>query len=995
MNQGGATQEICLELPLADPLVRQGTRFAGLSSLELSSSLGGGQIRQRSILSRAKRASKRLLWHVDSAFFESYNASHHKHCPSANWLNMLDETGVIAMFKISGLPAKKLFISMSVLLLIPAASIAKGKPVVDQGEGPLGSHAGIIGDGCAHFRGTPPGSYPAADSGDRSTGDSENVSLIGRWANGACFAADVVDDIAYFGNGAYLEIVDWSDPDSPVALGRVLLPGPVRGVDVVGAYAYVADGEDGLRVIDVSEPLAAFEAGFFDTGGYAYGVAASGAYAYVADESAGLRVIDVSDPSALFESGFFDTGGDAYGVALSGAYAYVADESAGLRVIDVSDPAAPFEAGFFGTGGYAYGVAVSGAYAYVANAFTGLRVIDVSDPASPFEAGIFNTGGSAWGVAVSGAYAYVADLYAGLRVIDVSDPASPFEAGFFDTGGRAYGVAVSGAHAYVADQYAGLRVIDVSDPAVPFEAGFVDKGGDAYGVAVSGAYAYVADHSDGLRVIDISDPAAPFEAGYFDTGSSAFGVAVSGAYAYVADDYNGLRVIDVSDPAAPFEAGFFDTGDNARDVAVSGAYAYVVDWDDGLRVIDVSDPAAPSEAGFFGTEGRSYGVAVSGAYAYVADLYAGLRVIDVSDPAAPFEAGFFDTGGDAYDVAVSGAYAYVADYSDGLRVIDVSDPAAPFEAGFFDTGGSASGVAVSGTYAYVADHEDGLWILQNELCDGIPPVTPSELTSEHHPDGYNTVSWIANDESDFVYYRLYKGDIPDFPFDKPIYQGAETAYLHDGGTADTFYKLIAVDNCGYESDWRSAATPVLLSSFSLSPLNGGVNIRWELSADSDMGLFRLLRSDDVGNESEVAWEMVSPGLFKAVDSDPILSQGGPFNYTLLSQAAGESWMILRSEMINLDAVQPATQLHGAWPNPFNPHTTISFTLAEEGPVCVTVHDIAGRLITELFDGEIERGEHVTIWHGRNQAEQDVASGLYFVRMQAEGFSATKKLVLLR
>ncbi|MBN2425372.1 MAG: T9SS type A sorting domain-containing protein, partial [Calditrichaceae bacterium] len=62
-------------------------------------------------------------------------------------------------------------------------------------------------------------------------------------------------------------------------------------------------------------------------------VAVSGAYAYVADEGDGLRIIDISNPAAPTESGFFDTGGSALGVAVSGAYAYVADGGDGLCII--------------------------------------------------------------------------------------------------------------------------------------------------------------------------------------------------------------------------------------------------------------------------------------------------------------------------------------------------------------------------------------------------------------------------------------------------------------------------------------------------------------------------------------------------------------------------------------------------------------------------------------------------------------------------------------
>jgi len=301
----------------------------------------------------------------------------------------------------------------------------------------------------------------------RSLSDS-NATLIGRWANGPCCAVDVSGNIAYFGNGGYLEVVDISDPANPIELGKVLTPSEVYGIAVSGSYAYVADGWKGLRIIDVSTPSSPVEVGFFDTGGYAWSVAVSGSYAHVADGSDGLRIIDVSTPSSPVEAGFFDTGGDAWSVAVSGSYAYVADGADGLRIIDVSTPSSPVEVGFYDTGDYARGVAVSGSYAYVADGADGLRIIDVTTPSSPVEVGFYDTGGYAYGVAVSGSYAYVADKYDGLRIIDVSTPSNPTEVGFYDTGGSAWSIAVSGDLVYVADGYDGLYIIR-NDMAVSVE----------------------------------------------------------------------------------------------------------------------------------------------------------------------------------------------------------------------------------------------------------------------------------------------------------------------------------------------------------------------------------------------------------------------------------------------------------------------------------------------------------------------------------------------
>jgi hypothetical protein len=242
-----------------------------------------------------------------------------------------------------------------------------------------------------------------------------NTTLIGRWANGPCLAVDVSGNIAYFGNGGYLEVVDISDPANPIELGKVLSTSVVYGVAVSGSYAYVANGAGGLRIIDVSTPSGPVEVGFFDTGDDASGVAVSGSYAYVADYD-DLRIIDVSTPSSPVEVGFYDTGGYARGVAVSGNYVYVADET-GLCIIDVSTPSSPVEVAFYETDGYAYGVAISSSYAYVADVYDGLRIIDVSTHSNPIEVGFYDTGSNAWIVAVSGNVVYVADVYDGLYII--------------------------------------------------------------------------------------------------------------------------------------------------------------------------------------------------------------------------------------------------------------------------------------------------------------------------------------------------------------------------------------------------------------------------------------------------------------------------------------------------------------------------------------------------------------------------------------------------
>jgi hypothetical protein len=291
------------------------------------------------------------------------------------------------------------------------------------------------------------------------------------------------------------------DQPAVIALtGSCVTPGYGRDVYVLGDYAYVADGDEGLRIIDVSDPSSPTPAGNCDTQDDARGVFVLGGYAFVADGSGGLQIVDVSDPENPTPAGNCDTEDYALAVFVSGDYAYVGDEM-GLGIIDVSDPENPAPAGYWDTDDYAMGVYVVGDYAYVACYTYGLKIIDVFDPENPTLAGQSATGYDASGVIVLGDYAYLAGYTVDLQIEDVSDPYSQSLAGNYATANNTNGVFVSGDYAFVAIEQGGLQIIDVSDPTNPALAGSYGTPGSAQNVVVSGSYAYVADGSLGGLLI--------------------------------------------------------------------------------------------------------------------------------------------------------------------------------------------------------------------------------------------------------------------------------------------------------------------------------------------------------------------------------------------------------------------------------------------------------------------------------------------------------------
>ena len=85
----------------------------------------------------------------------------------------------------------------------------------------------------------------------------------------------------------------------------------------------------------------------------------------------------------------------------------------------------------------------------------------------------------------------------------------------------------------------------------------------------------------------------------------------------------------------------------------------------------------------------------------------------------------------------------------------------------------------------------------------------------------------------------------------------------------------------------------------------------------------------------------------------------------------------------------------AWPNPFNPVTSLQVTVPERGPVRLGVYDLGGRLVRDLTPGEMTAGEHAVVWDGRTGAGALAPSGTYFARAATAAGSATTKLMLVK
>jgi hypothetical protein len=96
-----------------------------------------------------------------------------------------------------------------------------------------------------------------------------------------------------------------------------------------------------------------------------------------------------------------------------------------------------------------------------------------------------------------------------------------------------------------------------------------------------------------------------------------------------------------------------------------------------------------------------------------------------------------------------------------------------------------------------------------------------------------------------------------------------------------------------------------------------------------------------------------------------------------------------------EAVASGLRILGNRPNPFNPVTSIAFTVPTAGRAELSVYDIAGRRVATLVDAHVEAGPHEVVWDGTNDAGEPVASGVYFSSVKAHGEEHSAKMVLLK
>jgi hypothetical protein len=306
------------------------------------------------------------------------------------------------------------------------------------------------------------------------------------------------------------------------------------------------------------------------------------------------------------------------------------------------------------------------------------------------------------------------------------------------------------------------------------------------------------------------------------------------------------------------------------------------------------------------------------------------------------------------------------------------------------------------------DHPDALLMEQSgarvidsaaelPVPDGDRPSTPKEDIIRRQILGGTTYFWEQLATVYSYYLESYSDEVETL-FDSTSVSD-EMHYFQiiaHSGVPSEFW--ISEADSGYSVD---NLAPCAVSSVAgeQKHLPEGLEITWAPNSEEDLANYNVYRGTSEGFTPGQGNLVSSPCDTLLFDGEWRYDSGYYYKITAVDVHGNESPAVLfgPSEVTGEDTPEAPLSYYLAQnrPNPFNPLTTIRFGLKEAGHVSLRIYDASGRLVRVLAEREYGAGNHDEPWNGRDSSGRQVSSGVYFYRIDSNGFTETRKMILLR
>jgi hypothetical protein len=207
-------------------------------------------------------------------------------------------------------------------------------------------------------------------------------------------------------------------------------------------------------------------------------------------------------------------------------------------------------------------------------------------------------------------------------------------------------------------------------------------------------------------------------------------------------------------------------------------------------------------------------------------------------------------------------------------------------------------------------------------------------------------------------------------------------------------------------DTGTPATPTGLQVATITQTS--VEMRWNRNPEADLGGYRIYFDTDSPQPpytGKVAATAIPSPIDVASDTSVTimgLDLGTPYYVTVTAydvdgNESGYCPSVITAVTADVDGQipTPPLALRQNFPNPFNPSTTIEFSLPTTGPVSLIVYDVLGRRVRTLVAGQQPAGTHRIVWDATNDRGGRIASGVYFYILKTPQGEQRRKMVVLR
>ena len=228
----------------------------------------------------------------------------------------------------------------------------------------------------------------------------------------------------------------------------------------------------------------------------------------------------------------------------------------------------------------------------------------------------------------------------------------------------------------------------------------------------------------------------------------------------------------------------------------------------------------------------------------------------------------------------------------------------------------------------------------------------------------------------------------------------------DGGSHSTSASFEMVSRLGGPFVGAAQSASFSLWGCSVTPVEGAfvatetepltVTLRWTVESLGGISGFNVYRASAEDGPYERLNDDLLPPFSPGVYEDTTVWPGSAFWYELRGVYGDDIEDIVADPVMLLTGGTLVTRLYNASPNPFRDGTVIQLDIASASRgVSLRIYDIAGRVVRALDTDNVRSGRYQVSWDGTNDSGRRVASGVYFLSLEAAGVRETGRLVYLR